>query len=926
MTRKNKGKSRKSNKSRSSQKVIDAYQIAERQEYRNKHGDHQGQDEDEGNYANDLAFEEGILDARKLLKDGQEEEDLLDEEIDSDEALGSDDDYDVLDSKISQSIRDRAKRMKIGQERERESESESEDEEAYDSIDESQLVTLSEAWDMDDRDLALYQGKEKNDIVLNDDWNSEISSSGESSDEEDGVEEDWGETSRNLEEEEEEEEKEEEEDDDEEEEEDDDEEEEEEETDEEDIFAHDSADDEDINLTKTARQLKKKSDSLKPKERKKFITENRDEHEFNVPSGGQSLSLEDMMRAVKGNAGDAILIDTNSKVIATPLPKRIQQRNDRGAAYDLAKKEVSKWTDTVQQNRQAEVLKFPMQQPDSFTSDDANTFRTGPNQKPSSELEKKVNDVLTKSSLLDDKKEATFEEIAVAKLSAEELSKRTNEFRLMRELMFREERRAKRLKKIKSKQYHKIKKRERLRNQNLVEEAEGISDNDEEDNDRNRAQERMSLKHKTQSKWAQSMIKSGLSKDASNREELEEMLRQGEKLREKQLGRKNGEDDENEDDGVDDIERDYANDEEKIDRSKLGKGIMAMDFMKNAERRKREENIKMIEQLRRFENGEDDGLALFEEDNGAVNLTKNQGRRVYNPIAIDNSSISEQVLNEVEDDNAKNLAKKVNKVKVVVQEDSKKQDPNEGEKVEHADDDKFSFNPWLSIGSEATPSEPKQKSNKVFVVDENSSKFEKAAAKIAKQNLKKHKAAKVLIDTNDTLAVNDIHNDDDNNVSDVENAAVPQMFKQKDLIKEAFVGDDVITEFENEKKRIIEDEDDKEEDVTLPGWGDWVGGKSKPNSKKRKIIKKIDGVMQRDKRKDKNLKNVIINEKVNKKNLKYQSTDVPYPFETREQYERSLRMPIGQEWTSKETHQRLTMPRIITKQGMVIDPLKAPFK
>ena len=60
--------------------------------------------------------------------------------------------------------------------------------------------------------------------------------------------------------------------------------------------------------------------------------------------------------------------------------------------------------------------------------------------------------------------------------------------------------------------------------------------------------------------------------------------------------------------------------------------------------------------------------------------------------------------------------------------------------------------------------------------------------------------------------------------------------------------------------------------------------------------------------------------------MKYQSSHVPYPFETREQYERSLRMPVGQEWTSKETHQKLTMPRVIVKQGTVIDPLKAPFK
>ncbi|KAI5957222.1 hypothetical protein KGF54_000150 [Candida jiufengensis] len=887
----NKKKSGKSNKSRSSQKVLDAYQIAERQERRNNNI--QDSEDDDNNYQSGLAFEEGILDARKFLKNGQENEDLLDEEIDSDEALGSDDDFDILNSKFSQTLRDKAKREKLGQYSDSEDD---EDDEGYNSIDESQLVTLSEAWDMDDKDLAKFNNQKKpTDIILNDEWVSESSSSGEEDydeDEDDGaIEEDWGETTKQG---------------------DTSSEGEESSSDEEDIFANDEDDEENFNLTKTTNMLKKELDLARPKERKKFIVENREENEFNVPTKGEKLSLADMMSGVEGV--DNILIDKSAKAIATPLPKRIQERNDRGAAYDLAKKEVSKWSDTVQQNRQAEVLKFPMQKPDQH-NDSANTF-TPDNREPSNEMEKKVNDILAESNLDTNKKESTFEELAMAKLTSDELQKRTNELRLMRELMFRDERKAKRLKKIKSKTYHKIKKRERLRNQELVDEAEGVDDENEEDQDYNRAQERMSLRHKTQSKWAQSLIKSGLSRDASNREELEEMLRQGERLREKQIGRKNEED--YSDDDLDQIEHDYNNQEDDVDRSKIGKGVMAMDFMINAERRKKEENLKELERLRRIENGEDDGLDLFDQDNdnGLVNITKNTGRRVYNPSAQDTSNINEEIAKEIEDDNAKSLSKKINKNQI--REEPTTQDTSEAT-IEKLEVDES--NPWLTTSSE----KPKQKSSKIFVVDQDSSKLAKAAAKIAKQKLKKHNNNNndTLIDINETLNVRDIHND--NLDQEDQEESVPKMFKQKDLIKEAFIGDDVITEFESEKRKMIEDEDDKEEDLTLPGWGDWAGS-SNPNKKRRKFIKKIDGITQKDKRKDKNLKNVIINEKQNKKNLKYQSSDIPYPFETKEQYERSLRMPVGQEWTSKETHQKLTMPRIITKQGTVIDPLKAPFK
>ena len=68
---------------------------------------------------------------------------------------------------------------------------------------------------------------------------------------------------------------------------------------------------------------------------------------------------------------------------------------------------------------------------------------------------------------------------------------------------------------------------------------------------------------------------------------------------------------------------------------------------------------------------------------------------------------------------------------------------------------------------------------------------------------------------NETLAVNDIYQDG----SEDEDESVPTMFKQKDLIKQAFAGDDVVSEFENEKKRVIEEEDDKRRgfDITWMG-------------------------------------------------------------------------------------------------------------
>jgi U3 small nucleolar RNA-associated protein 14 len=64
---------------------------------------------------------------------------------------------------------------------------------------------------------------------------------------------------------------------------------------------------------------------------------------------------------------------------------------------------------------------------------------------------------------------------------------------------------------------------------------------------------------------------------------------------------------------------------------------------------------------------------------------------------------------------------------------------------------------------------------------------------------------------------------------------------------------------------------------------------------------------------------------IDKQNTKYNLETLPHPFETRAQYERSLRIPIGPEWTSRTSFQDTTKPRVIVKKGMVVEPMKAPF-
>lgn len=81
-----------------------------------------------------------------------------------------------------------------------------------------------------------------------------------------------------------------------------------------------------------------------------------------------------------------------------------------------------------------------------------------------------------------------------------------------------------------------------------------------------------------------------------------------------------------------------------------------------------------------------------------------------------------------------------------------------------------------------------------------------------------------------------------------------------------------------------------------------------------------------EKRKDAKLKHVIINEKKLRSLEKYQVDKVPYPFKDKLQYELSQRMPVGKEWNTEQTFRKRIQPRVVTRPGQAIAPLKSGKK
>lgn len=199
----------------------------------------------------------------------------------------------------------------------------------------------------------------------------------------------------------------------------------------------------------------------------------------------------------------------------------------------------------------------------------------------------------------------------MAHLSVEEVIARHAELRTMRELAFRADKKAKRIAKIKSKTYRRIRKKQRER----LDGADGDGDGDVEDEeerlkaDVQRARERATLRHKNTGKWAKGMKgREGLDQD--QRQAIGEMLERGEKLRRRIRGENSG------DEGNEDSEsEEEEQDEEAIKRGAFeelaalrteddanhpnlkSKSVFNMKFMRDAAARQSREADAQAEEL-----------------------------------------------------------------------------------------------------------------------------------------------------------------------------------------------------------------------------------------------------------------------------------------------------------------------------------------
>eukprot|EP00955_Chlamydomonas_euryale_P013774 148444-Chlamydomonas_euryale.AAC.3 len=136
----------------------------------------------------------------------------------------------------------------------------------------------------------------------------------------------------------------------------------------------------------------------------------------------------------------------------------------------------------------------------------------------------------------------TEEKLALRQLTPEEMAARRERLAKMRALMFYSEQKAKRLKGIKSKGYHRrLLKAEKRKGGGGDGGGDGGSDDERAaaaEAEFTRAKERLTLRHRNSSKWARRALKRGMpALDEGTKEALAEQLRLGQELRRKIEGR-----------------------------------------------------------------------------------------------------------------------------------------------------------------------------------------------------------------------------------------------------------------------------------------------------------------------------------------------------------------------------------------------------
>ncbi|XP_069602195.1 U3 small nucleolar RNA-associated protein 14 homolog A isoform X1 [Ranitomeya imitator] len=660
------------------------------------------------------------------------------------------------------------------------------------------------------------------------------------------------------------------------------------------------------------------------------------EFSISAEGAGEKISLTDLIDPIKkvtplSNVKKQLNKLKETKSVELPLSKEETQKIQRILSYKNASEEVSKWDNVVKENRRAEQLVFPLMEPPLRT---APIEETMVGWKAKTPLEMEIFRILHKNKQpITDPLLTPVEEASLKAMSLEEAKERRAELQKARALQSYYEAKARRQKKIKSKMYHrllrKVKKKETLKKFEELRKIDPEAALEElEKLEKARMMERMSLKHQNSGKWAKS--KAIMAKyDEGARKAMQEQLHKHREL----TRRIEVVSEEEEEDEAEETIPDFVN---EAQMSLQGANPwMSGKLRSDAQQAGGLEETRMEEEVNTKTKEQEDDDEEEEEEEETLLQEFADRRLIRQELAEQESADPEQgsVVGSTAEDNALEVSQfnrlfqrmlEQNKKEETLQAKSAAPEEEEQSGAAHTEE-KMEQNRTEEEGPLLIESLERTRTlEDLEDLGEPEMLLQETTEKISQPRGKNPTKKSKLINSQDILPakVRAVQaplipttmetEEDEEEVDDLET-------RQKMMIQEAFAGDDVVNDFLKEKRKAEEASEPKDISLVLPGWGEWGGTNIQVNPRKRRrfTIKAPPAPP----RKDQHLPNVIINEKRNIKAAAHQVNELPFPFNSQQHFESSIRAPVGNTWNTETAVQKLTAPRVITKRGHIIEPI-----
>jgi len=632
------------------------------------------------------------------------------------------------------------------------------------------------------------------------------------------------------------------------------------------------------------------------------------------------------------------------KTLDAPLHKQAQRRIQSDVAYGEAKKDLRAWNQVVTENRVAEQVVYPRNKDElellkvERASDKAQAF------KPRTEFEKQMAEILGKSkNNLTNDTEYTEAEMEILKaMSLKEAKERTAQLQKLRKLTSFQEAKFRRQAKIKSKTYHRIKKRQQRREtikdfEELLAKDPEAAKQKLEQLETDRAYERAVLRHRGQNKFSKE-LRQFASRNPEIKAVLADHLKFHRELKEKHGDAAFSSSGDEEDDTpkltLEEIMKMAANQaaKEAAEAPKEIETIEKNPWLKGAVSKLRSQKAEIREKVIVKEPTQPDFEMDSEFTKPLTKIVDEQEKAEFRAaiekaaaekkkqLAVQRSRIELKEESSESDDETRD------------EDDEESEDDAEPPKIEEKKSNKLKRKAPevtdyknVKIGSLFASVEEELK--KITNEDVKEKKKDDAPAPTKKSKKSEKKKDQQIVNNKDPeheidlktfLEVNNIVSNElpdnideclDNDDDEVE---------RDNLLAEAFADDDVVGEFEKKKQLVEEEENPIEEevDISTMGWGSWTGPGIEPKEKKSEPKPK-----SRPKRDDSKKAHVIIREKSKNPIEELQPQYVPFPFTRATDFEAVIQQPIGRDWNPAKHTATITRPEVVAPAGRIIKPL-----